>query len=128
MASLHAEVTRWRQEAADRLRPQATPVIPEVPQDDVLTFYPETPENASFDSDSPLHLDLQKVRLDPKFKTSKLCKYLGEEDPGEFSHSYALAIEASGGVRDTMAKCFPLALDGVALHWFWSLKPGSIKS
>ncbi|KAG8095865.1 hypothetical protein GUJ93_ZPchr0013g37832 [Zizania palustris] len=99
MASLQAKVARWRQEAADRLRSQATQVIPEVPQDDEL-HYPEALENASFDSESPLHLELQKVRFDPKFKTSKLYKYAGDEDPGEFSHSYALAIEANGGVSE----------------------------
>ncbi|KAG8077143.1 hypothetical protein GUJ93_ZPchr0006g45004 [Zizania palustris] len=49
--------------------------------------------NASFDDESLLHPDLQKVPFDPRFKASKLHKY-----------------------------------SGVALRWFWSLKPGSIKS
>ncbi|KAG8083512.1 hypothetical protein GUJ93_ZPchr0015g6926 [Zizania palustris] len=44
MTHLQAEVTRWRQEAVDRLRPQATLVILEVPQDDDLVFYPEASE------------------------------------------------------------------------------------
>ncbi|KAG8069132.1 hypothetical protein GUJ93_ZPchr0005g14833 [Zizania palustris] len=48
----------------------------------------------------------KKVHFDPKFKTSKLCKYSGDEDPEEFSRSHALAIEANRGVRDTMANCF----------------------
>ncbi|KAG8065106.1 hypothetical protein GUJ93_ZPchr0004g38901 [Zizania palustris] len=134
VAQLQEEVARWRQEAADRLRPQAFPLASEVHQDDGHDDYPEAPqvpedaENASLDNESPLHPDLHKVSFDPRFKASKLHKYSRGFDPGEFSRSYALAIEANGGVRNTMAKCFPLALEGVALRWFWSLKPGSIKS
>ncbi|KAG8083400.1 hypothetical protein GUJ93_ZPchr0015g6675 [Zizania palustris] len=76
----------------------------------------------------PLHPDLQRVRFGSKFRAAKLPKYSGDSDPGEFSRSYALAIEASGGSRDTMATCFPLALEGIALRWFWSLRPGTIRS
>ncbi|KAG8048576.1 hypothetical protein GUJ93_ZPchr0009g330 [Zizania palustris] len=85
-------------------------------------------ENASYDEESPLHPDLQRVRFGSKFRAAKLPKYSGDSDPGEFSRSYGLAIEASGGSRDTMAKCFPLALEGIALRWFWSLRHGTIRS
>ncbi|KAG8069150.1 hypothetical protein GUJ93_ZPchr0005g15984 [Zizania palustris] len=71
---LQEEVARWRQEDADRLRSQAfTPAL-EVPQDDRPSNYPkalrvpEEAENASFDDESPLHPDLQKVPFDPRTK------------------------------------------------------------
>ena len=60
------------------------------------------------------------------FRTPKLPKFKGDSDPDEFARSYALAIEASGGGPATMAKCFPLVLEGVAIHWFWALDPGTI--
>ncbi|KAG8091080.1 hypothetical protein GUJ93_ZPchr0011g28145 [Zizania palustris] len=74
---------------------------------------PEVPFEGS--EDLPEDVATQKVPFDPKFKASKLHKYSGGSDPGEFSRSYALAIEASEGVQNTMAKYFPLALEGVAL-------------
>ena len=53
-------------------------------------------------------------------------KFKGNSDPDEFARSYALAIEASEGGPATIAKCFPLALEGLAIHWFWVLDPGTI--
>ncbi|KAG8052562.1 hypothetical protein GUJ93_ZPchr0001g32888 [Zizania palustris] len=85
-------------------------------------------ENASYDEEFPLHPNLQRVRFGSKFRVAKLPKYSGDSNPGEFSRSYALEIEASGGSRDTMAKCFPLTLEGIALRCIWSLRPGTIHS
>ena len=48
----------------------------------------------------------------------KLSKSKGDLDPDEFVRLYALSIEANGGGKATMAKCFPLALEGVPLRWF----------
>ncbi|KAG8077119.1 hypothetical protein GUJ93_ZPchr0006g44935 [Zizania palustris] len=118
-ARLKAELALWRHEAS--LRPPepfraAEAAAVELSDDE----NPPDEENASYDEESPLHPDLQRVRFGSNFRAAKLPKYSGDSDPGEFSRSYALAIEASGGSRDTMAKCFPLALEGIALRWFWS--------
>ncbi|KAG8043119.1 hypothetical protein GUJ93_ZPchr0632g11324 [Zizania palustris] len=118
MARLQAKVERWRQEAMDRLRPQANLATSETHQYDDPNYYPEAPEvredteNTSFDNKSPLHPYLQNVRFDPRFQASKLHKYSGGPDLGEFSRSYALAIKAIRGVQNTRAKCFPIALEG----------------
>ncbi|KAG8052518.1 hypothetical protein GUJ93_ZPchr0001g31272 [Zizania palustris] len=112
-ARLKVELAQWRQEAS--LRPpepsRALGVAAVALSDDEDQM---EEENASYDEESPLHPDLQRVCFDPKFRAAKLPKYSEDSDPGEFSRSYALAIEACGGNRDTMAKCFPLALEGIA--------------
>ena len=70
------------------------------------------------DYDSPLLVDLQATPFPKGFRTPNLTKFKGDSDPDEFVCSYALTIEASGGGPATMAKCFPLALEGVAIRWF----------
>lgn len=60
-----------------------------------------------------------------RFWTPKLPKYKDDSDPKEFIRAYTLTIEANGGGQATMAKCFPPALEGVTLRWFWELEPGS---
>ena len=50
------------------------------------------------------------------FQTPKLPKFKGDSDPDEFTSSYSLVIEASGGGPPTMAKSFPIVLEGVAIR------------
>ncbi|KAG8096568.1 hypothetical protein GUJ93_ZPchr0013g35344 [Zizania palustris] len=92
-ARLKAELAQWRQEAS--LRPpepsRALGAATVALSDDEDQG---EEENASYDEESPLHPDLQKVRFDSKFRAAKLPKYSRDSDPKEFSRSYALAIEA----------------------------------
>ena len=68
------------------------------------------------DQDSPLRVGLQATPFPEGFQTPKLSKFKGDSDPDEFTRSHALALEASRGRPATMAKCFPLALEGVDIR------------
>lgn len=85
----------------------------------IMIYNAPTPRRV--DHESPLSTGMQRSPWPEEFKMPTLEAYKGDTDPRKFLHVYEIIVEAAGGDNSTKAKRLPLALQGVALSWFFTL-------
>nr|CCI55445.1 PH01B001E05.1 [Phyllostachys edulis] len=71
------------------------------------------------DSNSPLSVGLEMAHWPQGFKMLEVTPFEGCTDPSEFLRAYEITIEAAEGDDTTKVKSVTLALNGVALTWFF---------
>jgi hypothetical protein len=70
---------------------------------------------------------LHTIRYPKDFKPA-IEKYYGRSDPSIWLKMYSMAVRASGGNEDHMARYFPLVMDKAPLLWLDNLPAECITS
>jgi hypothetical protein len=93
-----------------------------IPRDNLL----EEGESA-YDPTLPLSKELQLYPWPAGYKP-RILVFNGKTNPRKFLASYETAVTSAGGDAQILAKSLIMAVEDIALDWYTSLKPLSIKS
>ena len=86
------------------------------------------PNNFTFDSMSPLSMELQAAPWPPNYKPRMLPHYNGQSHPNAFLLSYEAMVGSFGGDTFALAKSLVMALEGTVQRWYSSITLRSIRS